>query len=115
MINVNKLNEDVLDDLEERQVVIQDLSAREAFEEYCEWNGIIGYATSLTQALDNIREASDDAHTVNVIVIQKGKLLLNFAFTHICPDEALAKAKAKKKELLKRFSEKFITISVPES
>ncbi len=33
------------------------LSPEDAFEKYCEWNGLLGFSNQLLNALDNLREA----------------------------------------------------------
>lgn len=38
--------------------LLAQLSPDEAFEAYCEWHGIIGWASRLTSVLENIKEAA---------------------------------------------------------
>lgn len=52
-------NSDVADALVNRERTLEWVklsSPREIFEEFLEWNGIIGYAGGIMSALDNIRQ-----------------------------------------------------------
>ncbi len=80
-IDLDKLPENVLDDLhsrlEERKnpdKLIREMNARDAFDEYLNWNGITGYTDDFIEALDGIRAASDELpNRVTVMMIGKGK------------------------------------------
>ncbi len=69
MLDTTKLAPDVLRDIafnmgyEETKDIdpflfeMGQLDIEEAWEKYCEWNGLIGFSNQLLNALDNIREA----------------------------------------------------------
>lgn len=61
MIDVSKLPNRILNDIQEntdkRRSEIAQMSVEEAFEAYCQWNGIVGYGSQLIEALDLIRAA----------------------------------------------------------
>lgn len=62
-LNPDLIPANVLKDLFERDLTTDDvssLSAADAFEHYLEWNGIIGYARSITEALDGLRDADPE-------------------------------------------------------
>lgn len=61
-MNPDKLSQDLLEALTERgytEETIKTLSPEEAFEEYCNWNGLINWGTRLKNAMTNIEQASN--------------------------------------------------------
>lgn len=61
-LDTDKLNDPVLVDIMERMTTdnpdrVAELTPRQAFEYYCEWNGLINWADKLAEVLDNIRGA----------------------------------------------------------
>ncbi len=63
MINPQALPENVLRDLLERGhslETIAQMSTREAFDEFLNWNGIINYTTLISEALLGIIEANEE-------------------------------------------------------
>lgn len=62
-LNLSKIPPYILDDLQSRlntDEEIRAMSADEAFDEWCIWNGIIGWADRLADALDGLREAEEE-------------------------------------------------------
>lgn len=68
-IDVNELDDEVRESIinnalgdapteNEIDTAFQHMSIAEAFDAYCKWHGIIGYAEQLINALDNIRSAA---------------------------------------------------------
>lgn len=60
-IDISKVEPSVLSALRKRSQTdqtISGLSPEEAFEQYCEWHGIIRWADTLVKVLDNLRAAS---------------------------------------------------------
>ena len=58
--SVSKIPVYILADLEERDLSHEDIermTAEQLFEEYCCWNGLIGWGDMLINALDQLREA----------------------------------------------------------
>jgi hypothetical protein len=63
MINIKLLSQDVHHTLraaEYSDEEIAKMSAQEAFNAYCTWHGILGWASTLRRALESIEEASRD-------------------------------------------------------
>lgn len=61
MLDPSKLAKPVLEALHERghtDKMIAQLSEADAFEEYCQWHGFLGWAPSILNAIDSIRGAS---------------------------------------------------------
>lgn len=67
-INIHELDDQVREDIannmglgdniEEVEERLKHMSAANAFECWCEWNGFIGYSRIIADALDNIRKAA---------------------------------------------------------
>ena len=69
MLDSKSLPDDVLEAILGRNEWLKDekgyakvnrLSIAKAFEDYCEWNGLIGWSTTLTLAIDSIRSSKID-------------------------------------------------------
>lgn len=59
-MDTNKIPTTVLNDLHKRGLKDKDIalmSPEEAFEHFCEWNGILNFAPSLIKAIDGLRAA----------------------------------------------------------
>jgi hypothetical protein len=59
-LDLNKIPEHILSDLRSRglsESEIEVLSPEQAFSEYCEWNGLRGWAPSIILTIDSLREA----------------------------------------------------------
>jgi len=59
----NKIHSDIKDCLRERGHTDQDIGAMspdEAFDEYCEWNGLIKWGSDLRRVMKNLSEANAD-------------------------------------------------------
>jgi hypothetical protein len=114
MLDLKKLDPTLIHCLEDRgNKDLKSLSVGYAFREYCEWidAGDPNTADRIVQVLDNIRQASDEIHTVNVLVVKDNAILQNFAFTDASPREAMRQAKEKKRQLAKKFPKETILIS----
>ena len=61
-MNLSKINQEVLDALRRREfsdVEIEEMDARKAFHEYCNWNSLSGWGSTLICVIDNLREAAE--------------------------------------------------------
>lgn len=60
LTDLSKIHPQVLADLRERHcdAALEIMSAAELFNEWCERNGIIGYAYTILATIDNLREAA---------------------------------------------------------
>jgi len=59
-MNINKIPDYILDDLRSRGLtdrIISKQTPEFLFEEYCNWQGLIGWSDSLITVLDDLREA----------------------------------------------------------
>lgn len=59
-MDINKIPEDILSDLRERDLSDDDIkesSPEYLFSEYCDWNGLAGWGSTLIEALDALRAA----------------------------------------------------------
>ncbi len=60
MLDSLKITPSVLSDLHERgfpAARVRQMSAERAFREWCEWHGFVGWADTLVETLDMLREA----------------------------------------------------------
>lgn len=60
MLNINKVSLTVLTDLEERGhsfESINKMSATEAFDEWCNWNGLIHWGPKIRQVYEELKKA----------------------------------------------------------
>jgi len=59
-IDIAKINPQILADIRARgrcDAAIAVMSPAELFQEWCEWNGIIGFAYTILDTVDNLRAA----------------------------------------------------------
>ena len=60
MLDLSKISHTVLSDIRERghsDETIAQMSPEEAFREYCEWNGLIGWSGTLWRAVKGLEGA----------------------------------------------------------
>ena len=60
-MNIEQMDNEVVESLHGREFVneeIECMTADQAFDEYCLWNGLIGWGPKLRRVLDQLREQS---------------------------------------------------------
>ena len=60
-MNINKIPKHILEDIQNRgnsTDSIEAMTPEEAFYEFCQWNGLSGWADTLIEALDSLRKAA---------------------------------------------------------
>lgn len=60
-MNINKIPQSILSDLKSRghtEDEIKNMKWEEAFDEYCNWNGLIGWGYYLRDAMKSLKDAS---------------------------------------------------------
>jgi hypothetical protein len=58
LLNLNKMDDRVLDALRNRghsDEQIQKMSPEDVFDEFCQWEGLLGWGPTLREALDDLR------------------------------------------------------------
>lgn len=61
-MELKKIPQNIIDDLKERghsDKDIEQMSPERAFHEFCEWNGLVGWASTLRNTLDSLRAAQE--------------------------------------------------------
>lgn len=64
MINLNEVAPTILKDLRARghtDEQIQKMNWNEAFDEYCEWNGLVNWGSQLREVMKQLKNAQDAA------------------------------------------------------